>query len=84
MFSVTKNICHQKDLNIPPFLSETRQDTTTVPSRNMWEIFKLTAIHASVIRFPEFAEFTEFPYYLRKTPMSGMGLEQMLHTIKAQ
>ena len=34
-------------------------------------IFKLTLVHAQwFIRFSEFAEFTEFPFYLGKTPVS--------------
>ena len=56
-----------------PFTSCVRdQDTTTAPARHMWETGSLNWAQFMLqqfIRFPGFAEFSEFLFHLGKTPV---------------
>ena len=49
----------------------------------MDKILKLILVHASVIfRFPEFAEFTEFPlFHFSKAPLLFLPLIAFLYTV---
>ena len=49
------------------------QDASKTPARHMCETWSLNTPHFMLqwfIRFTEFAEFTEFPFNLRKTPLT--------------
>ena len=70
-----KKICHhsKRTWTCHPATSCVRdQDATTVPARHMWETGSLNWVLFMLqwfIRFPEFAEFSEFLFHLGKTPL---------------
>ena len=79
--SVTKKICHYSKgaRTCHPATSCLKdQDDTTVPARHMWETGSLNWVQFMfqwLIRFPEFAECSEFLFHLGKTPLPSEELQ---------
>ena len=70
-----QNICHysKRAETCHPTTSHIRnRDATTAPARHIWETGSLNWAQCMLqwfISFPEFAEFSDFLFYLRKTLM---------------